>query len=156
MMVRPLAYRRSILVLLLLAILCGCGQKGPAMGRVSGVVTYQGKPLVAANVMFVPVQGGRPATATTDDQGRFTLTTFAKGDGAQVGDHHVAIVKVDTPAQTAPVPENVPLSPRIPGMPETSPPRASQIPERYGKSATSGLTATVLAGDNETTLNLTP
>lgn len=156
MMVSPLASLNSILAALLLAILCGCGQKGPAMGRVSGVVIYDGKPIAAANVMFVPVQGGRPATAITDDQGRFTLTTFATNDGAQVGEHHVAIVKLDDPASSEPVPQNAPLSPAVPGIPTSTAPPASQIPERYGNSATSGLAATVTAGDNETTFTLTP
>ena len=155
-MVRLLASRRSILAILLLAMLAGCGQKGPAMGRVSGVVTYEGKPLAAANVMFLPVQGGRPATATTDDRGRFTLTTFTTNDGALVGEHHVTIVKLDAPASSTPVPQSEPLSPAVPGIPTSTALPASQIPERYGKSATSGLTATVLAGNNETTFNLTP
>ena len=58
------------------------------------MVTLDGQPLAGAEVMFVPREGGRPATGTSDEQGKFQLTTIVNNDGALLGAHGVAITKV--------------------------------------------------------------
>lgn len=58
----------------------------PAAGR----LTYQGKPLADIDVVFTPSQGRR-GTGTTDAEGRFRISTFAKGDGAVPGQHRVTL-----------------------------------------------------------------
>ncbi len=70
----------------------GCGSGRPSTFTVTGTVTYRGKPLEGARVMFIP-KDTRPASGLTDAEGRFTLLSFAPGDGAVVGEHVVCIAK---------------------------------------------------------------
>lgn len=74
--------------------LIGCGgSKQPV--PVSGVVTLDGKPLKYTRVTFNPVErGGHMAVGMTDEQGRFTLTTFEDGDGALPGEYKVTFYVV--------------------------------------------------------------
>ena len=86
--------RDGALVALIAIGLCGCGgSDGPQPVQAGGVVTYRGKPLPNAEVVFAPENQGRVASATTDENGRFRLGTFAPGDGALVGKHRVAAVE---------------------------------------------------------------
>lgn len=84
------------LAALLIATLLGAGLAGcrppgsaptvPAAGRLS----YQGKPLANIDVVFTPTQGRR-GSGTTDSDGRFRISTFARGDGAVPGRHRVTL-----------------------------------------------------------------
>lgn len=77
-----------------LLVFLGCARTPPpASARVSGVATFEGRPLAGGVVVFVPdadrTAGGKMLTATTDADGRFTLA-----DGAAVvapGWYRVAI-----------------------------------------------------------------
>lgn len=80
------------LTLAVIVFLTGCG--GSGVRPVSGVVTYQGKPVEGAQVMFTPADG-RPAQGTTDANGRYQLTTDKIGDGAKVGTHQVTVQKME-------------------------------------------------------------
>lgn len=87
--------RYSVCVLLGCALLSlmvnGCGGSNtPMTYPVTGVVTFQGRPLPDAVVMFF-AEGGRSATGATNAQGEFTLTTFVPGDGALSGLKKVAL-----------------------------------------------------------------
>ena len=75
-----------------LVCLVGCG--GRSLGKVSGVVTYKGKPLEGASVMFI-AKDARPAQGTSDASGRYELTTSDLGDGAAAGEHTVIISKTE-------------------------------------------------------------
>lgn len=80
--------------------LLGCdGSARPV--PVTGVVTYSGIPVAGAQVMFTPTTG-RPAEGTTDEQGKFKLTTTEPGDGALPGSHTVTIVKMERREGTDP------------------------------------------------------
>lgn len=78
-------------------ILAGCG--GPSLLKVTGKVTYQGKPVEGASVTFVSVkEEGFPASAVTDAQGNFTLETYwsasgKKLTGAQPGSYVATVTK---------------------------------------------------------------
>ena len=78
---------------LLLVAVCGaavgCGRR--EMGPVSGTLTYQGKPVPDAVVKFT-AQSRPTAVGRTDAEGRYTLTTFRKGDGAYGGSHRVMVI----------------------------------------------------------------
>lgn len=80
----------------LLASVIGCsGNSGyPDTAPVRGVLIYKGKPLPDANVSFIPLLG-RPASATTNANGEFELTTFTEGDGAIPGEHQVIVEKLE-------------------------------------------------------------
>lgn len=82
-------------LLVLVALLSGCGDGRPTRIPVSGVMTLEDQPVAGASVMFSPVDGGRPAEGVTDDQGRFELKTFDPGDGAILGKHRVTVRKVE-------------------------------------------------------------
>lgn len=152
--------RPSIVVVLLACLSGGCGRGGPELATVHGVVTFQGKPLADAAVMFVPKTNGRPATGTTDSQGGFVLTTFRDGDGASVGEHGVIVTKVP-PQSAASAPKNneagangrvdfVAQSRRATFAPK------SLIPAKYGQCETSDLSAKVVSGDNRFVFDLLP
>ena len=107
----------------------GCNRSGLNLAYVDGVVTYNGKPVENAGIIFKP-DIGPFAMGTTDAEGKFTLIT-ANNPGALVGEHKVGISKTETTATN------------IPG---TRFPRYDVkrfIPEKYASPATSELTATV-------------
>src|SRR5687768_10681307 len=71
----------------------GCGPAGPFVAPVEGTVTYQGKPVPNAKIVFVPSQrGGMSAIGISDALGKYKLTTFGSHDGALLGKHKVSIV----------------------------------------------------------------
>jgi hypothetical protein len=125
--------------LALLVLVAGCNRSGLELAPVVGVVTYNGSPVADAGVMFAPDQGPS-AMATTDAEGRFTLST-ANQPGALVGDHRVSISKVET--ITIPQRQGFPLYQH-----------KSHIPEKYADVSTSELTANVADDDNYIEFNL--
>jgi hypothetical protein len=81
----------------------GCGGGGKPV-KVSGKVTLDGEPLAGASVQFMPInekgdlaQGGHPAFGTTDDGGKFQLTTFNTDDGALPGQYKLIVLFAETP-----------------------------------------------------------
>lgn len=89
---------RFLLVLSFLVGLAGCSKPDhPQVGRVSGVVTLDGKPLAGATVMFQPLEG-RASIGTTDDAGRYSLTYLDGVPGAKVGPHKV-IIRTEVPGE---------------------------------------------------------
>ena len=131
-MIQPLRARNAQSVAACLAtvlMLAGCGQ--PTMAKVSGTVTWQGKPVPDAMVQFI--HKNRPgATGRTDSEGRFSLTTLKPGDGAFFG------------------PVSVIVQPFVPGndpdKPTPPPPPRPDIPDRYRTVDKTPLTAEVVAG----------
>ncbi len=135
----------------LLVALLGCGESGPAMGTVSGRVTFEGEPVPVGTVRFWP-QSGRPATGDLDEQGRFELTTFESGDGALVGSHTVTI-DAHVVEGAAPKMDSLEQEMEVFSDPSTPRVRAQRIrwlvPERYSTPKGSQLTATVEPGENQ-------
>ncbi|QDV68772.1 hypothetical protein Poly24_24850 [Rosistilla carotiformis] len=84
--------QRSVFAAALLTlVLVGCGGSNlPELGAVTGVVTYEGRPVPSAVVTFQP-QEGRPSVAMTDDQGQYELLFVKDAPGALLGDHKVTI-----------------------------------------------------------------
>jgi len=142
----------------LVCLVCsaGCGSNAemtgdhPATSPVTGVVTYNQAPVANATVTFSPENQGPGAFGRTNDEGRYTLTSFeTPGDGAVPGNYIVLITKYETeaPVAAATDPEEyVPPDPNAPA-PVIKPP-ASLLPIRYSQLTTSDLRATVKAEDN--------
>lgn len=91
----------SLLSALLVCCLAGCG--GPegqkAVYPVSGKVTLRGAPVAKATVIFQPVGKDQAvATAMTDTEGGYKLTTYDSFDGATAGKYEVLISKSAAPA----------------------------------------------------------
>jgi len=124
-------WRRSLLAfpltLLLVAVLAGCQSKD---GKVTGTVTYQGKPLQSGTVQFNgPDNKGDSAVIQSD--GTYTAGKVPLGANK---------VTVTTNAGGTGLKPPAPL----PGMPPV--PEAVAIPGKYGNSETSGLSLDVKAG----------
>ncbi len=131
-MIGPLHARNVspvVICLILLLAAVGCGR--PTMAQVSGTVTWQGKPVPDAMVLFI--HKNRPsASGRTDTAGRFSLTTLKPGDGAFLG------------------PVRVTLQPFVPGndlgKSTQPPPPRPDIPDGYRTVDKTPLTAEVVAG----------
>ena len=76
---------------------CSADPNMPKLGKVSGKVTYQGKPLDAGRVVFTPVAGkggaaDQSATGEINSDGTYEMTTYNTGDGAVLGQLIVTVV----------------------------------------------------------------
>ena len=126
-----------LLIFCLLPLVIGCSGGGALdTAEVTGTVTYNGKPLPYGSVSFRP-KAGSPATGKIQSDGSFTMTTYNNGDGAIVGTHEVLIIATEVDAGTAPEVQ--------PGTEMKV--AQSVIPEKYTSFSTSGLTAEVVAGE---------
>ena len=148
-----MVYRLGVCVCLLIAV--GCNG-GPKVSSVTGKVTMDGAPLSGATVTFSPVKGGTGSAAvgTVDASGAYKLTDMKStniGSGAVVGDYNVGIVwfKPDdndtsrsSGASAAGVMTADKAAASTAGGPKLALPTAYQNPE------TSGLKASVKAGEN--------
>ena len=134
----------------------GCGgSKWPKTYKSSGTVTLDGTPVERATITFYPLDGQKPANATTDANGAFELTSFNAGDGATPGSFAVAIQKFPA-IEIEAVPGGVPFDESnntdegpAPGSEKDA---ESELPEKYGNREESGLSATV-ATDGENVFN---
>ena len=103
--------KRLICLLIVLAVGCSDGQF--QLAPISGTVTFDGEPLVGAEVVFAPVENkdvievGPASVGYTDDQGRFNLKTVKGRQGAVVTNHRVSVGfgEVDEAAVAAKVDE---------------------------------------------------
>lgn len=143
-------------------LLAGCSSSsGPAREAtypVTGIVTFQGKPVAGADITFYSTTSERSAFGKTDDSGRYYLTTFKANDGAVPGRSDVTIVQIPpiAPTPTADI-ESEDYAP--PGLGQSTEPPApvSTLPAKYANRQSSGLFGVVNAdGDNEISFDLTP
>lgn len=132
-------------VVLLTAPGCSSSDQSRKTVPVKGVVRYKGEPLAGAYVTFFQPEANVSAVGRTDDAGRFTLTTFAEGDGAVPGSQKVTVRKIEVIDRAKPGYDYVEKG-------ETAPPPEERwvTPQRYAKPETSDLTADVQSkGKNE-------
>lgn len=157
---------RRMIVLLVFAIVSGCGGEKKDVRLVKGVVTYQDAPLAGATITFIPQDAeGVMATGLTESDGSYRLTSFGsktKGSGAKIGTYLVSIVKREEPPTTSQDAEAVRkgettweeirknqaseenmAKARQTGPPKPLPPPVTLIPLKYASGETSGLSATV-------------
>jgi len=91
--IRPVSVPLLLCFGLLFMLVAGCSDGLPPLGKVSGQVTLDGRPLPGADVSFVPAKGIQ-SYGCTDAQGRYQLS-FAgpkgRGAGALLGRHRVMI-----------------------------------------------------------------
>jgi hypothetical protein len=160
-MIRTAVFPASALLVCSLAIGCG-GSGSVALVPATGTVTHQGAPVAGAAVTFVP-ESGPLATAVTDDQGRFTLSTGTRR-GVVVGTSKVSVslgdgsdLLSDEEAGLSEMEQMMRLTERMgenvgrTGQ-ET---RRSALPAKYANASTSGLEVTVSSsGTNHFELDL--
>lgn len=135
------------LVLMLSACQIGC-KESHSLGKVSGTVTYEGKPLAQGNIVF-QVASGRDATAEIRDGQIVNISTFERNDGVTVGNVRLAVSSTEvTGTRQSRSEEN-------PKETYTSEIRSSVIPLRYGNVETSGLSYDIVKGENNLNIELT-
>jgi hypothetical protein len=133
----------------LMVSLLGCSNK-PALAKVTGTVTIDGKPLPQGTIIF-ETAGNRSATGKIVNGEILDVMTYVEGDGATVGLNKVAIVSTEEVYGFSGVAN--------PG--EKEPPKAkmtvpsSLVPKRYNDPNGSGLTADIKKGGNTVEFKLT-
>ncbi len=125
--------RAAVLLLLFLLLgvcLLGCGGPKKVLGRVAGTVTFEGQPVTDGLIVFANREKGVFILAELGPDGSYKAET-ADGFGLPPGTYQVSITP---PVSDAPVGE-------MPKMPE--PGAYDNIPEKYRRPETSGLTLEV-------------
>src|SRR5262245_36348370 len=121
-----------------LLITSGCSNGRIKTYPVGGQVLYNGDPLKGVDIALHPMDPkndtGYPPHATTDANGKFTLTTFLKDDGAPAGEFRVAVAFA-----VEAIDEGSDQGKRL----------SFQVPEKYHRAETSGLTVTIKPGSND-------
>lgn len=133
----------------------GCGQSGPSVQYVRGVITLDGAPLEGATVLFSPKStGGLGAAGKTQADGSFTLNARGAqpGAGTTIGDYAVTVSKIEMP-KIVEIDEDdprygTPEQDRIQQEASNAKPKVI-VPEKYSDSETSPFTAQVVSGQNE-------
>ncbi|MFO7905707.1 MAG: carboxypeptidase-like regulatory domain-containing protein [Pirellulaceae bacterium] len=118
--------------------LVGCSSDDRPEGvSVSGIVTYQGQPVDGADVAFSPLEGsGAGGFARTDAEGQFELSSRNTSAGVLPGAYRVKISKISVKSDWT--------QEQDPGVrPKQT--ETSELPKQYAGFATSGLTAEVVA-----------
>jgi hypothetical protein len=115
---------------------------------VTGTVTLHGKPLAGAVITFVPTGNeGDAASAITDSEGKYALTTWKAGDGARPGEYRVKVSKQEQAAvDPSKMVKNLTIEEEQKIYVESkkpAPPAKSLIPGKYQDDQTSGLVHTV-------------
>jgi hypothetical protein len=124
-------------VILTLAVTAGCSDGKLKIYPVSGQIMYNGQPLKGVEIAFHPTDAkndtGYPPHGKTDADGKFILTTYVKDDGAPAGEFKLAIAFA-----VEAVEEGADQSKKL----------SFQVPAKYHKAETSGLTAVVKPESN--------
>lgn len=142
----------ALLVLGGVMLLPGCGGE-PARPKpvpVKGTVTFRGKPLANARVMFWGEKAPMPAVGDTNDAGEFELSMYGKGDGALAGPNKVTVVSLASSqnagggvmpdaTKLATGAETLPLEAKVANESKSG----IVIPKMYGDSSNTTLTWTV-------------
>lgn len=107
---------------------------------VNGAVRLDGKPLAAASVALIAVNGGPLVSGVTDAEGRFQLETAGRA-GVKPGEYRVTVIKKEVTAASTDKDGHVGT---------VTPGRMAQekwlTPPKYASPDTSGLTITVKPG----------
>ncbi len=167
---------RLTLVCAALALFAGCGSSNPPTAQVTGTVTLDGDPVEGATVLFLPDDTTlKAATASTQADGTYALTTFEAGDGAMPGSYKVKVHKYDLPeggmnpygeSQTADEIQPMTQEEELAAMeaaysaadakPDQKEEKAkNELPAKYADVATSGLSYQVPAEGGSYNIDLT-
>jgi hypothetical protein len=127
-------------------VLVGCSKPSrPPTYPVTGTVTSQGRPLAGAVITFVPTgEDGEAASAITDSEGKYALTTWESEDGARPGEYRVKVSKQELQTVDASkMVQNLSIEEEQKIYVEKTkpaPPPKRLIPARFENDETSGLT----------------
>lgn len=140
---------------------CGKSAKLNDLNAAKGVITLDGAPLEGASITLIPtVAGARSAGCISDAKGNFKFQTLTSGDGVADGEYKVIVTK--SHIENAYTEEEARIFSEaggkshkqvFPGRPE--PTAVNDLPAKYGKEATSGLTLTISGAAKDLKLELT-
>ncbi|CAN0381755.1 unnamed protein product, partial [Ectocarpus sp. 4 AP-2014] len=118
----------------------GCGDGLPTAYPVSGLILVDGEAVAGVELVYYPTTPfpkGLPIPtprAFTDRAGRYTASTYTGGDGAPAGEYRLAVLWMTE-------------------MPEGGDPeefmQTDRLAGKYADPLSSGITVTVVPGDNE-------
>jgi len=131
----------------------GCGGSDPdrpKLGKVTGTVTYKGKPLTKGTVTFTPISGkgeggDQIASGEIQSDGTYSLTTFDTDDGAVLGQHAVTVRSGEEIVSGKPATPGGPIEYKLP---------KSSIPKKYESVGSTPLKYTVEPGGKTIDLEL--
>ena len=137
---------------------CTSAPSNPKTFPVDAMVSLDDKPVEGATIVFVPISkdDGEAASGVSDATGKFSLTTYAAGDGVRPGSYRIRVTKFDK--------ELVDESKRVRNMtpeeemkaydPDAKPPAPPKnlLPKKYENEMTSGFSHQVK--DSPTKLEL--
>ena len=141
-------------------VLTGCSNSSrPPTYRVSGTVTMQEKPVAGAVITFVPTSNeGAAASAITDSEGKYALTTWQAGDGARPGEYRVKVSKQEqATVDPSKMVQNLSIEEEQKIYVESKkpcPPAKSLVPSKYQDESSSGLSHTVPKGSSKFDIEL--
>lgn len=153
---------RVLLTLACSVCLVGCGKPAgrKTVYAVSGKVTLAGGPVAGATVIFSPMNKQPVATATSDGDGNYKLTTYDTGDGAVEGEYTVLVLKQAAPSgATGPVghdPKNTAVGASMHAAAKKAPKEGTPLPAKYSQVGQSDLKAKVETKSNVIDLSLNP
>jgi len=136
---------RIVALICFVSLATGCGKR---TGKVSGVITFEGKPVTSGSVMFAP-PGEPPVTAEIEAGGKYTLAKVPYGLA------QVAVVSPDpNPPGFDKLPPGVkhPSGKELPVGPRVEAKDWFPIPDDYASFTDSGLTFEV--NQKEATFNI--
>jgi hypothetical protein len=130
----------------------GCGG-GPVSVR--GRVLLDDVPVAGATVMLMPVEGGHPATALSDADGVFRLSTYQRQDGALPGRYKIIVTKNDAlpPPPEGQYGDAERVTKHYKAVKASRDPKRSLLPAIYGDAQKTPLRCTV-PPDGEVVLRL--
>ena len=150
------------LATLTLGMAVGCENSDRlSRAEVTGTVTLDGKPINTATIIFRP-SSGRAGRGIVENGQIVTTATYDLNDGIVLGSHKLAIQPIVADIKPAPsrmdddpgteTPSKPPSVSRteLPAKPTTS----VHIPAKYRHPDRSGLSAEIVAGENQLVLEL--
>lgn len=131
----------------LLPWLIGCGDSKKTTYKASGVILYDnGQPVKNVTLAFVPVggfvEGEMLPQATTDENGKFEISTYGEKDGAPAGEYKVTL-SASVAMLKPPAPSEKPSA-----GPMTMPQMKVDAPQDYLMKDKTPLRVKITSGDN--------
>lgn len=134
---------RKLYLFCLAVVMSGCGD-GSGTVPVAGIVKLDGQPLKNASVSFLPQGDGKQATGTTDDAGKFVLSTDNPRDGAMPGNYKVVIEPSVNFVETADgLSSDQAMAANAAALAKAKKPTGPQVPESYTRLDKTPLTQEV-------------
>lgn len=155
----PYVSMMSILAATALFVVSGCGESysGPKLEPCKGTITLDGKPLADANIAMANSQVA--CTARSDAEGKWEMKTGQGAiayDGAPLGTFTATVTKTSSmdigipePAADASQEEIEKYQAAYQKAEAEGMKPKSEVPEKYGSAATSGLKVVIEEGGNE-------